>query len=326
MGVWELSEYVGEALVVVGVVGEVWAEWRDTKNKLAKIFSVVLIAGLAISLAALKQTNEDFEEQIAESKVKASQANERAAKDEADAASAKAGNIQLGIELESAKAETAQREGELAKEQRNTARAQEDAARSQLALNENLESIANRQLDRRIDGKKLIELLAGKPKKRVAIWYQPNDIEAWDFAEELYGWLSGPNQYSQYGAGWTVSPPIPISTTQQPENGSLLANAPLGADFGGAYTPSGIEFLAKTTANKDISDPHQPFEPALDALWHAILSSMLPEPFSGSEVDSDASLPDDLIVVVILRKPTHWYSEKALPKTPAKQQSKMKPR
>ena len=78
MDTWEFLEYVGETLVVVGVLGEVLAEWPDTKNKLAKIFSVVLVAGLAISLAALKQTNEDFNGRMVASNLKASQANERA--------------------------------------------------------------------------------------------------------------------------------------------------------------------------------------------------------------------------------------------------------
>lgn len=93
MGRWEILEYVGEALVFIGVVGEVFAEWREPeRKKLAKVSSLVLIIGLALSLAALIRTNEYFNDtiaslngQAADSSQKASEANERAAKATLDA-------------------------------------------------------------------------------------------------------------------------------------------------------------------------------------------------------------------------------------------------
>ncbi len=64
MEFWEIAEYVGEALVFIGVMGEVFAEWPDT-NKLSKASSLVLIVGLALSLAALVNTNSRFNLTIA---------------------------------------------------------------------------------------------------------------------------------------------------------------------------------------------------------------------------------------------------------------------
>lgn len=105
MGLWEALEYVGESLVLLGVVGEVFSDWREG-NRLAKVSSLVLMLGLALSLAALRRTNEYFNETIAGLNLKASQANERAKKDEADEAVVKSGTFKLGIELENAKADT----------------------------------------------------------------------------------------------------------------------------------------------------------------------------------------------------------------------------
>lgn len=63
-----------------GVVGEVFAEWKEPhRKKLAKASSVVLIVGLALSLAALIGTNEHFNGRIAQLNLQASQAIERAA-------------------------------------------------------------------------------------------------------------------------------------------------------------------------------------------------------------------------------------------------------
>ncbi|MGA2909942.1 MAG: hypothetical protein ABSE36_19770 [Terracidiphilus sp.] len=80
MNLWETVEYIGETLVTVGVVGEVFAEWRDPhRRRLGRVSSLVLIGGLALSLAALVGTNEHFNVTIADLNLRASQANERAA-------------------------------------------------------------------------------------------------------------------------------------------------------------------------------------------------------------------------------------------------------
>ena len=88
---WEIFEYVGEALVFLGVVGEVFAEWKEPhRRRLGRISSIVLIAGLGLSLAALFGTNEHFNRTIADLNLRASQAIEQAAKNEAEAATQRA--------------------------------------------------------------------------------------------------------------------------------------------------------------------------------------------------------------------------------------------
>jgi hypothetical protein len=84
---WELLEYVGETLVFFGVVGEVFAEWREPHRKrLAKASSIVLVIGLALSLASLIETNEYFNSTIADLNLKASQADAKSTANEAEAA------------------------------------------------------------------------------------------------------------------------------------------------------------------------------------------------------------------------------------------------
>lgn len=86
MGIWELLEYIGEALVFMGVIGEVFAEWCEPERKtLGKASSILLIIGLALSLSALIETNNYFNGTIADLNLKSSQANERAAANEVEA-------------------------------------------------------------------------------------------------------------------------------------------------------------------------------------------------------------------------------------------------
>lgn len=76
MDLWEIAEYAGETLVFIGVVIEVIAEWKEPeKKRLAKIGSIVLVIGLAMSLAALIGTNEHFSGTIADLNNQAAQAN-----------------------------------------------------------------------------------------------------------------------------------------------------------------------------------------------------------------------------------------------------------
>jgi hypothetical protein len=86
---WEICEYFGEALVFVGVVGEVLAEreliFKEDelrRDSIEGIASWVLVVGLAASLAALIGTNEHFNGTIAALNKAAGDANERAARAE----------------------------------------------------------------------------------------------------------------------------------------------------------------------------------------------------------------------------------------------------
>lgn len=82
-----------------------------------------------------------------------------------------------------------------------TAQAEAESARAQLALKQYEDVIAKNVNPRHLDFKRFTELLTGKPKGTAEIWYEPEDEESRDFADELYHSL-GPD-----GAGWTVSKP-----------------------------------------------------------------------------------------------------------------------
>ena len=103
MAFWEIAEYIGEALVFVGVVGEVYAGWSEHEKKsLEKKSSLVLIVGLAISLAALIKTNEGFNGTIAVLNCQAAHSNQIAAEAqlEADKARKEAAGLQEEAENE----------------------------------------------------------------------------------------------------------------------------------------------------------------------------------------------------------------------------------
>jgi len=96
MDIWELVEYVGETLVFIGVVGEVFAEWTEPeRKKLGKASSIVLVIGLALSLAALIGTNEYFNGTIANLNFQAGQSNQHASAAQLDAANARKETAQL---------------------------------------------------------------------------------------------------------------------------------------------------------------------------------------------------------------------------------------
>lgn len=180
MDPWELLEYVGETLVFAGVVGEVFAEWNEPeRKKLARVSSIVLVLGLALSLAALIGTNEHFNETIAGLNLKSSQATERAAKDEAEAATLKAGNLELGIELAKEEGITAEAEKGIASAKNQAAKAENDladalkrAASAEKEAADANEKLADRTLSdvqQQAIAEKLV-IFAGQEYKVTAYW------------------------------------------------------------------------------------------------------------------------------------------------------------
>jgi hypothetical protein len=86
---WELVEYLACAAVLLGVLGEYLADFTNFRNvkedahrrdTLSKASTLVLIAGLAVELFALVQTNRISGERIASLNVEAKNANSEAAK------------------------------------------------------------------------------------------------------------------------------------------------------------------------------------------------------------------------------------------------------
>ncbi len=110
---WEVAEYVGELLVFLGVVGEIYAEWEEPhKDKLAKVSSVVLVIGLAVSLASLIGTNESFNSTIANLNLQAQQARAEAAQNEKEAAQARKDAAEANARAAASEAKVAAAEAE----------------------------------------------------------------------------------------------------------------------------------------------------------------------------------------------------------------------
>jgi hypothetical protein len=290
-------------ILVIGIVGEEVERWEHRK----KLFVALVIVGVAGELFAdggIFLFSHQLQV-ISDTEIAAANKNAGDAKTSANGAADDAGRAkgladQANADAKAAKKladAVADRASKLAKEQRATAKSQEETAKAQSELAKHLDTIAKRQADRRVDGGTLVKLLKGKPKKRVEILYNPNDSEAWALAQEIFWWLGdGPSKNGK-GAGWDVLLPSPIPDTGMP--GLVgLANAPLGMRFFGSMTTAGIEFRTRQLT-PDLGS-------ALGELTTALKVSIFgAAPASFSETQ-DPSLPDDLIVVVVLHKPT-WF-------------------
>jgi hypothetical protein len=120
-------------------------------------------------------------------------------------ATVEGGNIQLRTDLQTATGEARSKQLELEREQQKTALAQREAAEAQLAVKSYVDVLAKSMNPRMLDSRRFIEILKGKPKGTAEIWYEPNDVEARDFASQLHD-LLGAN-----GAGWNVVGIRPLS-------------------------------------------------------------------------------------------------------------------
>jgi len=180
-------EYVGEGLVLIGVVLEVICERKlvlknddARRGRLEGRGAYMLIAGLAVSFAALIATNSYFDKTIADLNLKSSQADERAAKDEADAASLKADNLKLALEL--------------AQQEQATAEAAKEAALANAKIGGwKLDAAAKKRF-------------AGYVKKFPGTPFDlaVNPVET-PFMEELDTLLTSPS------VGWVRVPPKPVN-------------------------------------------------------------------------------------------------------------------
>ena len=179
----------------------------------------------------------------------------------------------------------------------NTLALAHEAQQEALAVKKDVEKVAKRQRPHLLDPKRFVSQLEGKPKSRVELLYNPYDSEAWDLAIQIYASL-GQGTSDQKGAGWVVSIPLPIplgagmNLDRSPE----MRFAPPSVRFDGAHGIFGITFLAKSLS---------PDPPALDPLWQALFASISPHEnaFISSSIESDNSLPDDVIEIVVGPKP-----------------------
>jgi hypothetical protein len=193
-----------------------------------------------------------------------------------------------------ASAEKARQDAEAIREQlSDTSRI---AAEARLKLGEYVDTVAERQFNRRLDSRKFVELLKGKPKARVEVLYNPNDLEAWDLALDIHEWLGKGPSKADVAAGWDVAPPEPIPPNV---NAYGLANAPPAVRLGASGSQSGISFIVKNiSAGEERDSP-------LASLSNALVASILPSHRGTSWMSTeDKSLPDDLIIVVVGPKPS----------------------
>jgi len=165
------------------------------------------------------------------------------------------------------------------------ARAQKETAEAQLALRKYIEDVAIARGPRRLDFKKFVAELRGKPKGTVQIWFAPNDEEAFELALQINRWL-GPGDKSD-GVGWTVREPKPI-----PASGGIpeiSPDAPPGIRYGAM---NGMAIIANRLPSPPPAD-----KTALGALTDALLNCGLPH-----AVEQMSSLPDGFFILVIGQK------------------------
>jgi hypothetical protein len=153
----------------------------------------------------------------------------------------------------------------VAKQQGSIAKSQAETERAQRDFRADIETVNGRMVDRRLDGKNLVKLLEGKPKKRGLILYNPYDAEAWNLSLHISWFLGDGPSKDEPGAGWTV---LPLAT--------VPPDAGIEERFATSLSRSGFFFIAKDIFH--ISDTNSP----LGALNNALVQSVFPRKISSS--------------------------------------------
>ena len=287
---WELFGYVATALVFLGVVGESITELTNllksaaVRKRIAKISALVLILGLALEILSgfkVSGLNEQItavlNKEAGDARRTGENASERAAKLES-------GNITLRTDLENARTKFLSAQTRLEREQQKTAVAQKEAARAQLAMRSYVDLLAKNVNPRTVDGARFVKLLDGRPKARVAIWYEPDDFETEVFADQLHMWLGSA------GAKWdVVEGQLPTKHGDKPAKQDLTVTEVVLQS-----PPIGLAISSKRLSDSDGNT-------SLNALVNALRLGVLGgEDASGlSMMFEDPTLPEDHIVLVI---------------------------
>lgn len=163
-GCWEfILRHPGLLLVLVGVAGEVICDWKDMSGRLArakKISAILLVIGLAVEFIEAAKSDKELaetKERTAVAVREASQANERAAKFDAD---------RVVIQKQA-----------------------EEIRSTNFVLQTKLLELEARFRERTItesDGEKFIKLLANVPKGNVVVYINGNSgSEVQNYAEQI---------------------------------------------------------------------------------------------------------------------------------------------
>jgi hypothetical protein len=180
--------------------------WLKRKDLSKTDITLTIIAGIAISLGvggeylfgskasdAAMRLEDLSEQRVANLNKEAGDARKEAATAMQRASRVDERSAQLGIELE--------------QEKQKTARSQKEAADAQLAVKSYIDLVAKSANPRftNFDPKRFVGILAGKLKGSVdTIWYEPDDMEAYEFASVVHEALGAG------GARWDVGELKPL--------------------------------------------------------------------------------------------------------------------
>lgn len=231
---WEIAGYVCTFVVISGCVGEYFAEFapikksKEWKHKLSKLALIVLTAGIAGELLTAIQASRISGQVISDLEGIVKAARESASDAAADALRAKGASDEAARKADGASDVAARAQGEAQAANLEADRAKrkamdasnaaalagtsaDDAAARALMAKRYTDSIAASVNSRQIDRKQFVNVLAGKPKGTAEVWYEPGDLEAKEYAEQIAD-LLGPN-----GAGWEVTSPRMLPQKELPE-------------------------------------------------------------------------------------------------------------
>jgi hypothetical protein len=202
---WEGAEYVGEAFVILGCVGEFTAEFTkirtpEWRHQLSKISLLILITALAIELGALVRTNSLAGQEIALLNGTSADARIRAANAEATAkgfdskiAEAQRGTAEAQRDAETAKERASEADERAAINEKEAARLGKAAEDERLARVKIEQQLAPRTLtdsDRQTIGKQLRPFAPVFSGRKVKISSYSADAEGIVFSLEIMDTLT----------------------------------------------------------------------------------------------------------------------------------------
>ena len=197
------------------LLGEVFAEWTEPeRKKLGKVSSIVLVIGLAVSLAALVATNEYFNGTIASLNAQAAKLNDKAGQAELDAANARKETVQLGKDTQGLKAEADKQRALAASALQKAGEANETAERERLARLKIEERLAWRKISKQQHDDAVRILLPFAGSSVIVDFAGNEDPESRIFAEDVVGILKDAHWSVHEWRGGIVMPsPIGIDCT-----------------------------------------------------------------------------------------------------------------
>jgi hypothetical protein len=206
---WEVAEYIGTTIVVLGVIGELiaehdWPKDEVKRKRLTRYSTWILIAGLAIEAAALVRSNQLSGHLIAELHRETESARAAAKGFERDIAAANARAKKSEASIADAGRLASLGKAEAAKANERAAKAEKEAARLNKVAEE--ERLSRIRIEERLRPRRLSPLqkeairaaLSPLGKVEIGLMAIVGDAEATRYAEDFYEVL--------VQAGWQPSP------------------------------------------------------------------------------------------------------------------------